>query len=101
MDLPGGFNVAAAMVVAVGVIAIRRLHRDRTVILMMALLPVGVIAMFIAWHGDGIETARHALEGNVIVRLAVVLLAAFALLHPGKQDRAANGATDQLPLEMP
>jgi hypothetical protein len=41
---------------------------------------VGMLAILIAWQGDGMEVARHTIEGNVEVRLAVLVTMLFALL---------------------
>jgi hypothetical protein len=44
---------------------------------------LGLAHMLIAWHGDGMETTRHASVGNVQVRLGVLLL--LVLLLDGRQ----------------
>lgn len=33
---------------------------------------VGVVSMFIAWHGEGMEVARHLVEAEIQVRVAVL-----------------------------
>lgn len=41
---------------------------------------IGVLTMFVAWHGDGQETTRHTLEGFVEVRLGLWLALALGTL---------------------
>jgi hypothetical protein len=69
--------VIAGAAVVVG-IRLRRARRMlwRIVALMGAL---GLVHMLIAWHADGMESRRHALEGNAQARLAVVLLVIMLL----------------------
>ena len=43
---------------------------------------IGVLAMLVAWHGDGQETTRHTIEGLVELRLGVWLALVVAALGP-------------------
>jgi len=40
---------------------------------------VGVLAMLVAWHGDGQETTRHTIEGFAELRLAILVLLVIAV----------------------
>jgi hypothetical protein len=62
--------------------------RRREVAFLAALIPLGVFGMAVGWFGDGQEIARHMIEGNVTVRLAVLLLLIWGLLapRPGAQE---------------
>jgi hypothetical protein len=48
---------------------------------------IGVLAMVIAWHGDGQEVTRHTIEGLVQVRLGVWLLVVIGALRHTRADR--------------
>ncbi len=81
--VPNRFVVLAAAVFACA-LAIRRHRRgDPARRLLVGVGIFGLIAMLMAWHGDGQEVTRHILEGDVEVRLAVLTIAmlevAFAL----------------------
>ncbi|MBW4079592.1 MAG: hypothetical protein HIU84_14030 [Acidobacteria bacterium] len=41
---------------------------------------VGVLTMYVAWHGDGQETTRHTIEGFVEVRLGLWIALALGTL---------------------
>jgi hypothetical protein len=43
------------------------------------LAAIGLAHMLIAWHGDGMETTRHAAIGNVQVRLAALVVLGMLL----------------------
>ena len=75
-------NAWVVLVVAVGASAVlvarrrRRVTSGARVALVMAAL--GLVHMLVAWHGDGMETTRHAVVGNVQARVGVVVLAVLA-----------------------
>jgi hypothetical protein len=46
----------------------------------VVLIVIGVLAMLIAWHGDGQEVTRHTVEGFAQVRLGVWILVVWGLL---------------------
>ena len=48
---------------------------------------IGVLAMLVAWHGDGQEVTRHTIEGSVEVRLGVWLLVIIGALRHTRTER--------------
>jgi hypothetical protein len=62
------------------VVFIRRLYRRPEVKALLLLLATGLFSMLVAWHGDGMEVARHTVEGNVQSRLAVMGLGVLGVL---------------------
>ena len=56
---------------------------------------VGLFSMLLAWHGEGMEVTRHMVEGNVEVRLGVLLMILLAVLGHGRSHEEAteSGAT--------
>jgi hypothetical protein len=79
--------VVEIAVVMVAVVLWRR--RSRTVAILAALGGLGLIHMLIAWHGDGQESRRHALEGNAQVRLAAMLLLLLCVIAPLARRQSA------------
>ncbi len=70
--------VLAILAVVVGVLSgTWRLRAWRTVAVLSG---IGVLAMLVAWHGDGQEVTRHAIEGFAQVRLGVWILVIVGLL---------------------
>lgn len=47
---------------------------------------LGLGSMLLSWHGEGQEVTRHMVEGNVEVRLGVLLALALAVLGPSQPD---------------
>jgi hypothetical protein len=52
---------------------------------------VGIVAMLIAWHGDGQEVTRHTVEGAAEVRLGVWILVTLGLIGLTDVDRRRTG----------
>ena len=54
---------------------------------------VGLLSMLLAWHGEGQEVTRHMVEGNVEVRLGVLLALVVGLLarRPAPEQGEADG----------
>ena len=52
---------------------------------------LGLVSMLLAWHGEGMEATRHTVEGNVEVRLSVLLLLTIGLLC-GRRHRRHDAA---------
>jgi len=75
---------------AVLLAAARRLYRRREWIFITAFALVGLASMLLAWHGEGQEVTRHMVEGDVEVRLGVLLALLLGLLA----DRQPDGAGD-------
>ena len=72
----------------------RSIWRLRHTQLVGLLACAGVLTLFIAWHGDGYEVVRHMLEGNVEVRVGVlVLLVLGALTIPDPANRTSSTKT--------
>jgi hypothetical protein len=71
------------MVLAVGALLVasaRRFLRRREWLLIAAFGVFGLFSMLLAWHGEGQEVTRHMVEGDVEVRLGVLLALLFGLL---------------------
>ncbi len=47
-----------------------------------ALTMIGVLAMLVAWHGDGQEVTRHTIEGFAEIRLGIWILILLGALDP-------------------
>ena len=77
---PGRLFVVAAAILAAVLLLVRGVWRRRDIAFLAAMVPLGLFAMAVGWFGDGQEVARHMIEGNVMVRLAVLLLLVWALL---------------------
>lgn len=79
----GRIVVAEAILAAMLIVGKRRLRlAEVRALIMMGI--VGLFSILTAWHGDGMEVARHTIEGNIQVRLAVLLALIFCLLwSPG------------------
>lgn len=60
--------------------------RDRNWQTAAVLTVMGVLAMLIAWHGDGQEVTRHTVEGFALLRLAVWILLILGIFD------SANGS---------
>jgi hypothetical protein len=68
----------------------------------VALLGVlGLIEMLVAWHGDGMETARHGIEGSVEVRLAVLVLLVAGTLPRSRPSERNVDAHDRAGIVPP
>jgi hypothetical protein len=52
---------------------------------------VGIVAMLVAWHGDGQEVTRHTVEGAAEVRLGVWILLTLGLIGLTDVDRRRIG----------
>lgn len=68
--------------------------RDRPWRAVLILTGIGVLAMLVAWHGDGQEVTRHTVEGFAEVRLGLWILVLLGLLTP-----AASGQ-DEIPADV-
>ncbi len=71
---------AALAAGSLALVALRRRHDPELLAALAALALTGALSMLIAWQGDGMEVARHTVEGSVQVRLAVLVLALLAVL---------------------
>lgn len=77
---PRRIFVLAMALIAAATMLIRRVWRRWEVAYLMAMIPLGMFAMAVGWFGDGQEIARHMIEGNVMIRLAVLLLLLWSAL---------------------
>jgi hypothetical protein len=89
---PRRFVVLALAIIAAGLLFVRRVWRCLEVAFLVAMLPLGIFAMAVGWFGDGQEVARHMIEGNVMVRLAVLLLLLWGLLARSSRGRHRRSA---------
>jgi hypothetical protein len=85
--VPDKWIVMALGLLSVIVASGRGLWRARPWRYFVAFSVVGLLTMLIAWHGDGQEVTRHMVEGNVEVRLGVLLSVVFVVLVPTPRAR--------------
>jgi hypothetical protein len=88
---PGWVTEAVLAIVALLLLLLRRAAGVAEVRVLLGLGVAAVVALLIAWHGEGQEVARHTIEGNVEARLSVLLLLLLVLLGK-RQDRVAQDA---------
>ena len=73
-------------------VALRRSRVTSGARIALALAALGLVHMLVAWHGDGMETTRHAVVGNVQARLGVLVLVVLAgaeLMDGREREHAA------------
>jgi hypothetical protein len=86
---PGLIGLAVMALVTAIVSLWSRAWRESSWRILVMLSGVGVLAMLIAWHGDGQETTRHTIEGLVQLRLCLWLALVVAVL--GRSDHSLLG----------
>jgi hypothetical protein len=62
---------------------------------------LGVLAMLIAWQGDGQEVPRHTVEGFAEVRVCVLVMAVVGVLRAvpvGQRGRPAERSRPARPI---
>jgi len=94
---PNAWIVLGAAAAACVVIACTRRRRTTGVRVVLVFGALGLVHMLLAWHGDGMETTRHASVGNVQARLGVVVLvvvAAAELAGRFRRRDAVGAASD-------
>jgi len=86
-----GLVIGAAAGAIWVLVALRRSRVTSGARVALALAALGLVHMLVAWHGDGMETTRHAVVGNVQARLGVLVLVvlAGAELMDGREPRHA------------
>ena len=82
-----GLLFMAALAVYLGILS--EGWRDRPWRAVLILTGLGLLAMLVAWHGDGQEVTRHTVEGLAQLRLGLWIMIVVGLfgLHPGAQTR--------------
>lgn len=83
--------VLALAVLASYLAVLSGVWRDRSWRISLVLTVIGVLAMLVAWHGDGQEVTRHTVEGFAQVRLGLWVLVVLGLLGRSP-SRDADGA---------
>jgi hypothetical protein len=78
--IPNRFVVSALALVALAIAAGRRAWLNRETRFLIVFVAAGLFSMLLAWHGEGMEATRHMVEGDVEVRLGVLLLLLLAVL---------------------
>jgi hypothetical protein len=68
--------------------------RDRPWRVSLVITVIGVLAMLVAWHGDGQEVTRHTIEGFAQVRLGLWLLVLLGLLRRSRPAPVAPDAPE-------
>jgi hypothetical protein len=93
---PSWQTEAAIAIGASALLAARHRLRPSLVTALAIIALTGLASMLIAWQGDGMEVARHTIEGNVQTRLGVLVLVLVSALpldldrHAGKSRRTAS-----------
>jgi hypothetical protein len=77
---PDWVTVVLVGMVATILIYVRREMRATEVRVLAALGIAGLVALLIAWNGDGQEVTRHTIEGNVEARLSILVLLLLGIL---------------------
>jgi hypothetical protein len=75
--------------------------RDRSGQALVVLGALGVLAMLIAWQGDGQEVPRHTVEGFAEVRVCVLVMAVVGVLRAvpvGQRGRPAERSRPARPI---
>jgi Kef-type K+ transport system membrane component KefB len=85
---PRGIGLVCVLIVIVlagAALVARRFGPERSWLVPIGLLLTTYPHLLVVWHQSGIEVDRHALEAALLLRLGLLLLAAFAI------DRALAG----------
>jgi len=77
---PNRFVVVTLALLGLAVGTGRRILRKSEWWFLIVFVVVGLFSMLLAWHGEGMEATRHMLEGDVEVRLGVLLVLLLAVL---------------------
>jgi hypothetical protein len=77
---PNRFVVVTLALLGLAIGTGRRVLRKAEWWFFVIFVVVGLFSMLLAWHGEGMEVTRHMLEGDVEVRLGVLLLLLLAVL---------------------
>lgn len=110
LPLPGILWPDRVLLAPVGVLSLALLwaRRQRRLAMVLAgLATLGLLTALGAWLGDGQEIARHVLEGNLLVRLAVLIAALAALaylrvgVHGAHDDEARPRRSTRQPTTTP
>jgi hypothetical protein len=95
---PSRILVTALSVVGLVFGARRRMWHNRESRFLIVFVLAGFFSMLLAWHGEGMEATRHMLEGNVEVRLGVLLLFLLGVL--GYRASLPASSDELVPLEV-
>lgn len=97
---PDHYVVIFLSLIAISLAWRKRLWREHECALLCLLVAVGLVSMLLSWHGDGEEVTRHMVEGDVAVRLGVMLMFLYALFSPSRQvERPPESASERGALE--
>jgi hypothetical protein len=97
-----GVELALGLV-AVVVAGVRRVWRVPAWRFTALFAALGLWSMLLSWHGEGMEVTRHMLEGNVEVRLGVLLGLVLALTssRPAASGRSAGDERPSVSVRPP
>ncbi len=102
---PNRFVVITLALLGLAIGTGRRILRRSEWRFLIAFVVVGLFSMLLAWHGEGMEVTRHMVEGDVEVRLGVLLLLLLAVLGkaPPLSDprRGVLGSAEAEPVSAP
>lgn len=88
--------LAAIGVAGASVIVAFRLGRRRPDLLVaVGMVPLGLAHMLASWHADGMETMRHALVGNIQIRLGVLALGIAGAAAAGSRIKRTRCTTSR------
>ncbi len=96
-----GLLALAALAIYLGILSEAWRERPWRAVLILAAL--GVVAMLVAWHGDGQEVTRHTVEGLAQLRLGLSILVVVGLLGlvPTENGPSVPGAPTTGPDQTP
>jgi hypothetical protein len=86
------FSLISALAVYLAVLS--GVWRERAWRLVVVLAGIGVVAILIAWHGDGQEVTRHTVEGLAEVRLGVWILVVWGMLGMAESGGGGRAIED-------
>jgi hypothetical protein len=95
---PGRILVIALALVGLASGARHRMWRNRESRFLIIFVVAGFFSMLLAWHGEGMEATRHMVEGNVEVRLGVLLLFLVGVL--GYKTPSPESPDNLIPLKV-
>lgn len=101
MFAPNRVVVAIMALAALVVAAVRRVWRLRAWRFTALFAVLGLWSMLLAWHGDGEQVTRHIVEGDVEVRVGVLLALLVAVFATRPAVAAPSASLPAAPLHLP
>jgi hypothetical protein len=76
---------------------LRELETGRVAEVIVVLGLIGLLAMLVAWNGDGQEATRHTLEGLAEIRLGVLVTFLYVVLSPASASLTNGDDSPEIP----